>query len=227
MGYLWIAGAVVVVVAVVLLVVRHVREDSFLVPTLTGAIGAFMLVAGWSFVADPGAPKSGAFKTGGLAGGALVALYALWLRSRVADERFARSVELLGHEAEQVVHGGAWSTDATSDGRLYLHHVVFHGKAWSSRFTCHDTADYTGTRFLGPDKVAGVEFTGPVSSTGCEFAQPIDFGNARFAARVKIDLAERAVARTHAMYVSPGHENVLPDGWVVERREGGLGLVGS
>ncbi|MCE6995717.1 pentapeptide repeat-containing protein [Saccharothrix sp. S26] len=90
-----------------------------------------MLVAGWLFVVDPGAPKNEAIKTGGLAGGAIVALYALWLndrrrrtdedrqrieaarqkledaraehdRSRVADERFARSVELLGHDAEQV-----------------------------------------------------------------------------------------------------------------------------
>jgi hypothetical protein len=370
-GYLWIAGAVVVVVAVVLLVVQHLRKGSLLVPTLAGAIGAFMLVAGWLVVVDPNAPKNEAVKTGGLAGGALVALYALWLndrrrrtdeerqrievarqqledaradhdRSRVADERFARSVELLGHEAEQVrvgamhalaglarsrteytqtvldvlcaylrrpfgekdeltksrdgrelevrltaqrliadllprddakaagaprydldltrayleyfdishrqvgdltlraahfaqsnsfhhtvVHGSAWFTDATSDGRLYLHHMVFHGKAWFSRFTCHDTADYTATTFLGPNKFAGVEFTAPVSFEGCEFTEPIDFENARFGAGLKLDLVKHAVARTHAMYVSLGHENVLPDGWVVERRDGGLGLVRS
>jgi hypothetical protein len=372
-GYLWIAGAVVVVVAVVLLVVQHLRKGSLLVPTLAGAIGAFMLVAGWLVLVDPTAPKNEAVKTGGLAGGALVALYALWLndrrrrtdeerqrievarqqledaradhdRSRVADERFARSVELLGHDAEQVrvgamhalaglarsraeytqtvldvlcaylrrpfaekdsakpksrderelevrltaqrliadllphdgakaagtphydldltrayleyfdishrqvgsltlraahlkesnsfhhtvVHGGAWFTDATSDGRLYLHHMVFHGKAWFSRFTCHDNTDYTATRFLGPNKFAGVEFTGPVSFEGCEFAQPIDFENARFSGGLKLDLAKHAVARTHAMYVSLAHENVLPDGWVVERREGGVvGLVRS
>nr|WP_246478887.1 pentapeptide repeat-containing protein [Saccharothrix ecbatanensis] len=332
-----------------------------------------MLVAGWLVLVDPTAPKNEAVKTGGLAGGALVALYALWLndrrrrtdeerqrievarqqledaradhdRSRVADERFARSVELLGHDAEQVrvgamhalaglarsrgeytqtvldvlcaylrrpfaekdsinpkskderelevrltaqrliadllphddakaagtphydldltrayleyfdishrqvgsltlraahlkqsnsfhhtvVHGGAWFTDATSDGRLYLHHMVFHGKAWFSRFTCHDNIDYTATRFLGPNKFAGVEFTAPVSFEGCEFAEPIDFENARFSGGLKLDLAKHAVARTHAMYVSLEHENVLPDGWVVERREGGVvGLVRS
>jgi len=66
---------------------------------------------------EPKLSKAEAVKTGGLAGGAVVALYALWLNDRrrrteearhelesdkVADERFARSVEMLGHEAEQV-----------------------------------------------------------------------------------------------------------------------------
>ncbi|WP_228122443.1 pentapeptide repeat-containing protein [Saccharothrix syringae] len=131
MGYLWIAGAVVVVVAALLLLWQHRRRKSLLGPTLIGSIGAFLLVAGWLFAVDPGAPEHEAIKTGGLAGGSVVALYALWLndrrrqvddarhvlegarqdletaraehdRSRVADERFARSVELLGHDAEQV-----------------------------------------------------------------------------------------------------------------------------
>ncbi|WP_433266395.1 pentapeptide repeat-containing protein [Actinosynnema sp. CS-041913] len=68
----------------------------------------------WS---EPKLSKSEAIKTGGLAGGAVVALYALWLNDRrrrteearhelesdrVADERFARAVELLGSEADQV-----------------------------------------------------------------------------------------------------------------------------
>ena len=66
---------------------------------------------------EPGVSRAEALKTGGLAGGAVVALYALWLNDRrrrteearhelesdkVADERFARSVELLGHDADQV-----------------------------------------------------------------------------------------------------------------------------
>ncbi|XVV03604.1 pentapeptide repeat-containing protein [Actinosynnema sp. CA-248983] len=131
MSYLWIPGAVGVLLAAVLLVLRQRRRRSLLVPTLVGSLGAFLLVAGWLSAVDPGAPKNEAIKTGGLAGGAIVALYALWLndrrrrtdeerqrieearqlleharaehdRSRVADERFARSVELLGHETEQV-----------------------------------------------------------------------------------------------------------------------------
>ncbi len=66
---------------------------------------------------EPKLAVSEAIKTGGLAGGAVVALYALWLNDRrrlteearhdlesdkVADDRFARAVELLGHEADQV-----------------------------------------------------------------------------------------------------------------------------
>ncbi|MFD1148221.1 pentapeptide repeat-containing protein [Saccharothrix hoggarensis] len=371
MKHVWIVGAVVVVAAAVLLVVRHRRERSLLLPTLTGSIGAFLLVTGWLFLVDPGAPKNEAIKTGGLAGGAIVALYALWLndrrrrtdedrqlvevarqrledaraehdRSRVADERFARSVELLGHEAEQVrvgamhalaglarsraeyaqtvldvlcaylrrpfeveelddggldrderelevrltaqrliadllppadvpdaprynldltrayleyfdlsrrqvgglllrsarliesnsfhhtvVHGNAYFTAATSPGRLYLHHVVFHGDAWFSRFSAAQTVDFAGTRFLGGNKFAESRFLGRVNFEGCEFARPIDFEKARFEAGVNLALARPAVARTHGMHVSLEHENALPDGWVVERREGGAGLVRS
>lgn len=95
-----------------------------LLSTILASIGAFLLVGGTLLLVDPGAPKHEAIKTGGLAGGAIVALYALWLndrrrkveearqeierqriehdRSRVADERFARAVELLGHETAQV-----------------------------------------------------------------------------------------------------------------------------
>jgi uncharacterized protein YjbI with pentapeptide repeats len=87
-------------------------------------------VGGW-LLTDPATSRSEALKTGGLAGGAIVALYALWLndrrrrveerrqdierrrhelesqraeqdRERVADERFAKAVELLGHTADQV-----------------------------------------------------------------------------------------------------------------------------
>ncbi|CCH35463.1 pentapeptide repeat-containing protein [Actinosynnema sp. NPDC047251] len=66
---------------------------------------------------EPKQSVSEAIKTGGLAGGAVVALYALWLNDRrrrtdearhelesdkTADERFARAVEMLGNEADQV-----------------------------------------------------------------------------------------------------------------------------
>ena len=80
---------------------------------------------------DPGTSRAGALRTGGLAGGAVVALYALWLNDRrrrveegrheveqqrheleklrteqdrdlASDERFAKSLELLGNDADQV-----------------------------------------------------------------------------------------------------------------------------
>lgn len=87
------------------------------------AVGALGLVTGW-LLTDGTINRGDALKTGGLAAGSVVALYALWLndrrrrveerrqeierertdhdRERVADERFARAVELLGKEADQV-----------------------------------------------------------------------------------------------------------------------------
>lgn len=71
------------------------------------------------------APSVEIVKTAGVAGGAVVALYALWLNDRkhflesekVADERFARSVELLGNEADQVrvgaMHALTWLATST------------------------------------------------------------------------------------------------------------------
>ncbi|MEU4806723.1 pentapeptide repeat-containing protein [Actinosynnema sp. NPDC023587] len=379
MGYLWIAGAVGVAAAGVLFVIQQRRTRSLLAPTLVGSIGAFLLVAGWLFVLDPNQPKHEAIKTGGLAGGAVVALYALWLndrrrrtdearqqvevdrqaietarqkledsraehdRSRVADERFARSVELLGHDAEQVrvgamhalaglartrgeytqtvldvlcaylrrpfkperddegdptpeserelevrlsaqrliadllpkddqadaplydldltrayltyfdlshrqvgelmiraarltesnsfhhtvVHGGAWFTDGRSSGRLHLHHVVFRGRAWFSRFHNTENTDFSGTRFLGPNKFAGTRFDGRVSFAGAEFAEPIDFTGAEFHGDLDLRPAKSTVARTHGMKVSLAHETALPDGWVVDPRDATTGLVRS
>ncbi|WP_328447270.1 hypothetical protein [Amycolatopsis sp. NBC_00438] len=68
-------------------------------------------------LADRGTSRGDALKTAGLAGGAVAALYGLWLndrrrrteedrheleRGRISDERFAKAVELLGHQADQV-----------------------------------------------------------------------------------------------------------------------------
>ncbi|RSD19792.1 pentapeptide repeat-containing protein [Amycolatopsis eburnea] len=98
--------------------------------TFFASVALLLGVGGW-LLTDPATSRSDALKTGGLAGGAVVALYALWLndrrrrveegrhdverrrhelesqraeqdRERVADERFAKAVELLGHTADQV-----------------------------------------------------------------------------------------------------------------------------
>jgi hypothetical protein len=101
---------------------------SRLVATMLLAFGALAAVTGWLL---PEAGRAEALKTGGLAAGSVVALYALWLndrrrrvdeerqrlehdrqeleheraahdRERTADERFLRAVELLGHDTDQV-----------------------------------------------------------------------------------------------------------------------------
>lgn len=93
------------------------RGRALLVVSVVVAISITALTTVVLLLVEPAAPKAEALKTGGLAGGAVVALYALWLNDRrrrteearhelesdkVADERFARSVELLGSEADQV-----------------------------------------------------------------------------------------------------------------------------
>lgn len=103
---------------------RTSRDRWWLLSTVLLAVALFGAVTTLLLVLDPATSKSEAIRTGGLVSAAIVALYALWLndcrrrveesrhelerrsneqdRERVADERFARAVELLGHEADQV-----------------------------------------------------------------------------------------------------------------------------
>ncbi|TQM82191.1 pentapeptide repeat protein [Saccharothrix saharensis] len=93
------------------------RGRWLLVVSVLAAVVVAVATTAVLLLVDPKQPKAEAIKTGGLAGGAIVALYALWLNDRrrrveearhdlesekAADERFARAVELLGNEADQV-----------------------------------------------------------------------------------------------------------------------------
>ncbi|MFE2757733.1 pentapeptide repeat-containing protein [Actinosynnema sp. NPDC059335] len=93
------------------------RGRWLLAASVLAAVVVTVVTTAVLLLVDPKQPKAEAVKTGGLAGGAVVALYALWLNDRrrrteearhelegekVADERFARAVELLGSEADQV-----------------------------------------------------------------------------------------------------------------------------
>jgi hypothetical protein len=120
---LLILGLVAVVGGIVVFAV-----SSRLVATMLLAFGTLAAVTGWLL---PAVSRADALRTGGLAAGAVVALYALWLndrrrrvdeerqnlekerqqlesdraahdRERAADDRFLRAVELLGHDADQV-----------------------------------------------------------------------------------------------------------------------------
>lgn len=111
-----ITGAVLLVASVPVFAFSRAFNNTRWRATVLLAAGLFGLVTGWLLV-EPNANRGEALKTGGLAAGAVVALYALWLndrrrrtdearhehdRERVSDERFARAVELLGDEADQV-----------------------------------------------------------------------------------------------------------------------------
>ena len=108
------------------------RGQVLLIGSMLAAIVVAVLTSVVLLLVEPELSKVEAIKTGGLAGGAVVALYALWLNDRrqrtdearhelesdkAADERFARSVELLGNEADQVrvgaLHALAWLADST------------------------------------------------------------------------------------------------------------------
>jgi hypothetical protein len=102
-------------------------------PWLSAVLAAMAVTAGTAVVLVlVKAPAIEIVKTSGVAGGAVVALYALWLNDRrrrteearhslesekVADERFARSVELLGNDADQVrmgaMHAMEWLAKST------------------------------------------------------------------------------------------------------------------
>jgi hypothetical protein len=131
LGVVAIAGGIGVWVAgMVRTATTRARENLRLVGTVLFAFGALTLVAGW-LMTDAKADRGEALKTGGLAAGSVVALYALWLndrrrrveedrqdlerqrqdlesrraehdRERAADERFLRAVELLGNDKDQV-----------------------------------------------------------------------------------------------------------------------------
>lgn len=104
------------------------------------------------------APPVEIVKTAGVAGGAVVALYALWLNDRkhwlesekVADERFARSVELLGNEADQVrvgaMHSLVWLANSTPRYKQTVIDVLcaylrrpFHHPSWDKNAADPDT----------------------------------------------------------------------------------------
>jgi hypothetical protein len=137
---------------------------------LTFAVSLVLLVAvgGW-LLTDPATSRSEALKTGGLAGGAIVALYALWLndrrrrvderrqeierqrhelemrrteqdRERISDERFAKAIELMGNDADQVRVGAMHALTGVARSRSdytqtvldvlcsYLHRPFQHPK---------------------------------------------------------------------------------------------------
>ncbi len=126
-------------------------------PWLMAVLAALVVTAGTGVALKlVNAPAIEIVKTSGVAGGAVVALYALWLNDRrrrteegrhslesekVADERFARSVEMLGNDADQVrvgaMHAMAWLANSTPRYKQTVIDVLcaylrrpFHHPSW-------------------------------------------------------------------------------------------------
>jgi hypothetical protein len=140
-GFLWV-GLVVLVAGIGALTVGAVRRRQalVLVGTVATALGAVAAISGWLLVADH-ATLGDALKTGGPAGASVVALYGLWLNDRrrrveeerhrvesgrVDHERFARAVELLGNDADQVRVGALHALAGLARGNQVLRHRRRH-----------------------------------------------------------------------------------------------------
>jgi len=113
------------------------RVSPLLVAFVLSAV-AFGGVLVW-LLADRATSRGDALKTAGLAGGAVAALFGLWLndrrrrveedrheleRTRISDERFAKSVELLGHEADQVRVGAVHALGGLARTEPYTQTVL-------------------------------------------------------------------------------------------------------
>lgn len=133
-----VPGAVSGLAALVVGLVTLVRKRWVLVTSVLGSLNALLLVSG-GLLAAPGVNPVDALKTGGLAGAAVLALHGLWIndrrrrteearqevergraehdRERISDERFAKAVEMLGNDADQVRVGALHVLVGLSRGR--------------------------------------------------------------------------------------------------------------
>ncbi|AXB46487.1 pentapeptide repeat-containing protein [Amycolatopsis albispora] len=120
--------------------------------TIGLAVAALVGISVW-LLTDPKTTRADALRTGGLAGASIVALYALWLNDRrrkveegrqeierqrhdleshraerdlerVADERFAKAVELLGDSADQVRVGALHALAGLARSRVAYRQTV-------------------------------------------------------------------------------------------------------
>lgn len=165
------------------------RRGLLLSTTLAAAAAVTAGVTALVLTLDPATGLSEALRTGGLAGASVVALYGLWLNdrrrrteearqvveqerlrlegARVTDERFARSIELLGHDADQVRLGAmhalaglartapSYAQTAADVFCAYLRRPFFHRAYERAEFDTdrNDYAEPTGGRVSDADAV--------------------------------------------------------------------------
>jgi hypothetical protein len=149
---------------------------------------------------------------------------------RVIGQLRAREMDL--YESNSFHHcemrGPVWFTASRNHGRLYLHDVEFHDRAWFSRFTSEDLVDFADTTFHGPAGFARSTWDARVSFTNATFDENVDFTNATFRGDLDLRVTGGLTGGTIGMTVSTRHQHELPPGWQVDTsRDEETGLVRS
>lgn len=149
------------------------------------------------------------------------------LSERVVGQLTARSVNLYEANAfgGMEIYGDAWFTSAHSWGKFIAQGTTFHKRAWFSNFEADQLVDFKQSKFDGVTKLAQAKFAGKVVLRGSKFAQPVDLNHSTFQGGLDMTSAATAKADTYGMSVALDMKNELPQGWVVDRKEDGTGLV--
>lgn len=149
------------------------------------------------------------------------------ISERVVGQLTARSVNLYEANAFRgmEIYGDAWFTAAHSWGKFIAQETTFHKRAWFSNFEADQLVDFNKSKFDGVAKLAQAKFDGKVVLRGSRFAQPVDLNHSSFRGGLDMSAAATATADTHGMTISLDVKNELPEGWVIDRKEDGIGLV--
>nr|WP_157527666.1 pentapeptide repeat-containing protein [Kibdelosporangium sp. MJ126-NF4] len=149
------------------------------------------------------------------------------ISERVVGQLTARSVNLYEANAfgNMEIFGDAWFTAAHSWGKFIAPGTTFHKRAWFANFEADQLVDLKQSKFDGVTKLAQATFDGKVVLRGSKFAQPIDFNHSTFRGGIDMSAAVAASAETYGMTVSLEMKNELPDGWIVDHKDDGTGLV--
>jgi hypothetical protein len=149
------------------------------------------------------------------------------ISERVVGQLTARSVNLYEANAfgGMEIYGDAWFTSAHSWGKFIAQGTTFHKRAWFSNFEADQLVDFKQSKFDGVTKLAQAKFDGKVVLRGSRFAQPVDLNHSAFRGGLDMTSAATATADTYGMTVSLDMKNELPQGWIVDRKEDGTGLV--
>ncbi|CAM3438099.1 pentapeptide repeat-containing protein [Kibdelosporangium persicum] len=149
------------------------------------------------------------------------------ISERVVGQITARSVNLYEANAfgNMEIFGDAWFTSAHSWGKFIASGTTFHKRAWFSNFEADQLVDLKQSKFDGVAKLAQATFEGKVVLRGTRFAQPIDLNHSSFRGGLDMSAAATTTADTYGMTVSLEMKNELPQGWIIDQKDDGTGLV--